>query len=623
MKSKNKYISSTAEKNVLISRRSLLLTIGKAGIFVVIASRLAYLQLYKHSNYKSLSDDNRITHRLLEPSRGLIYDINGTPIALNIESYRASIILEEISDINITLRSLNDILPEKKINLNETIKKINKSKKFVPIQVVDDLSWDQFSKLNSNIYRLEGIIPSVGYKRYYPNKESLAHLVGYVADISKEEIYSNPFYKLNHAKSGKIGIEKSFDKYLRGKLGSKGVEINAYGREVRELTRIEGEVGKNIQLTIDSELQEFCFKQLKDISGSISITDIETGGYAALATSPSFDPNKFYSGFNQEEWNKLLNDKHKPLINKTISSYYPPGSTIKPLVALAGLESGIDPTDIFFCNGKHEIIDTSLESGIKTFHCWKKGGHGKVNMTHAIKVSCDVYFYQMARKIGINKIAEVCRRFGLGEDVFDVFFEEKSGVVPDKKWKQETLGKSWLIGETLVSAIGQSYFLTTSAQLSLAIAQLVNGGRKLKPSIIYQEPSKDTKFPKILASQPHLDIIKKALIKATNTQGGTSYRSRLTGENKMAGKTGTSQVRRISKKEREEGLIKNKDLPWNKRDHALFVGYGPVNKARYALSIIVEHGGSGSGTAAPIASKVFKYLFKEKLFIKRKDLKDV
>ena len=623
MKSKDKYISSTAEKDFLISRRSLLLTISKTGVFAIIIGRLTYLQLYEHSKYKSLSDDNRITHRLLEPSRGIIYDINGKPIALNIESYHASIILEEVLDINKALKSLNNILPEKKINLDKIIKKINKSKRFVPVQVIDDLNWNQFARLNSNIYRLEGVIPSVGYKRYYPYKKSLAHLVGYVADISEDESFSNPFYKLNHAKSGKVGIEKSFDKYLRGKLGSKGVEINAYGREIRELTRIEGEIGKNIQLTIDSELQDFCFNQLKNISGSITIIDIETGGYAALATSPAFDPNKFYSGFKQKEWDELLNNKYKPLINKTISSYYPPGSTIKPLVALAGLENGINPTDTFFCNGKHEIKDTSLESGIKTFHCWKKNGHGNVNMTKAIKVSCDVYFYQMARKVGINRIAEVCRRFGLGKNVFDIFFEEQSGVVPDKKWKQETLGKKWLIGETLVSAIGQSYFLTTPAQLSLAIAQLVNGGKQLSPSIIYQKNSKNVKLTKILAANNHLDIIKKALIDATNSPGGTSYRSRLTGKNKMAGKTGTSQVRRISNKEREEGLIKNKDLPWNKRDHALFVGYGPIDNPRYALSIIIEHGGSGSGAAAPIASKVFNYLFREKLLNKGKEIKDV
>ncbi len=620
---KKKYISKSSSSEKQISRRTLILSIGVSGIFALMTSRLGYLQLYKHNDYKSLSDENRITHRLIKPSRGIIYNSQAIPIAKNIESYEASIILEETSNIYQALESLDNALPEKKINIKETILKISKSKKFVPVQVVDNLTWDEFARLNSNLYRLKGVFPSVGYKRFYPERNSHAHLIGYISDITKEEYFSNPFSKLNNAKSGKIGIEKSLDNKLRGKLGTKSVEINAYGREIRELKVREGERGKNVQLTIDSDVQNFCYNQLKGLSGSISVVDVNTGNFIALSSAPSFDPNKFSNGISTKDWNKLIENKYKPLINKSLSSFYPPGSTIKPLVALAALESGIDPNESFHCDGKHEIQDTSLESGIKTFHCWKKKGHGNVNMNEAIKVSCDVYFYHIARKVGINKIAEVCKRFGLGNNVFDLFYEEQPGIVPDKKWKRSTLGKDWLIGETLVSAIGQSYFLSTSPQLSLVFAQIVNGGKMIKPNIVYKNEEKPIRLPKLLAAQSHLKILKRALDESTNSPGGTSYRSRLLGEKKMAGKTGTSQVRAITEKEREDGIIKNQDLPWNKRDHGLYVGFGPVDRPKYAVSVIIEHGGSGSKSAAPIASKVFKFLFRKKMNMQRKMITNV
>ena len=298
---KKKYISKSENTDTNISRRTLLLSIGVSGVFALMTSRLAYLQLYRHKDYKSLSDENRITHRLIQPSRGVIFDTQGKAIAKNIESYHASIILEEVADINKALASLNQVLPEKKIDINKTIKKIKKSKKFVPVQIIDNLSWDEFAKLNSNLYQLKGVFPAMGYKRFYPQKESHAHLLGYISDISKEEYKDNPFSKLNNAKSGKIGIEKSLDKELRGRLGSKSIEINAFGREIRELKRIEGEVGQNIQLTIDSDVQNFCFDLLKGLSGSVSVMDINTGNYIALASAPSFDPNKFSDGISSSD----------------------------------------------------------------------------------------------------------------------------------------------------------------------------------------------------------------------------------------------------------------------------------------------------------------------------------
>ena len=627
MRQKNKeFIFHKYDTDHLINRRAALLTLGKGSIFAILASRLAYLQIIENDNYTSLADDNRITHRLLEPQRGFIFDISGKPIATNKENYQAAIILEETVNINDALNAFNHILPNAKLDVPKTVKRIKKSKKFVPIKLMDDLSWEDFARLNSNIHKLKGVYPVVGFKRYYPKSESHAHLVGYVSAINEEEAYKNPFAKLNNAKSGKIGIERSHDKSLRGILGNKSIEVNAAGREIREIKRVESKKGENIQLTIDSEIQEFCYKQLEGVSGSISVINVNTGEYLALVSSPSYDPNLFSTGLDKEKWLELTTDKFKPLINKTISNNYPPGSTIKPLVAIAALESGINPNEKLYCNGQHEIGDKSLESGVKIFHCWKKKGHGNVDMNEAIKVSCDVYFYQISRKIGINKISEICNRFGLGKEVFEIFYEETKGVVPNKAWKKEILGEPWMVGETLSAGIGQGYFLTSSAQLSLALAQIVNGGKKLSPSILAHQNDLNSKIKydsRIIANLNHLEIVKQSLIDATNTVGGTSYRSRIIGDLKMGGKTGTSQVRVISKEEREEGIIKNKDLPWEERDHGLFIGYGPVDKPLYALSIIIEHGGSGSGAAAPLAKEIFEYIFKNKMNIKRKKLINV
>ena len=627
MREKNKeFIFHKYDTDQLINRRAALLTLGKGTIFAILASRLAYLQIIENDNYSSLSDDNRITHRLLEPERGFIFDISGRPIATNKENYQAAIILEETVNINDALNAFNHVLPGAKLNIPETIKRIKKSKKFVPIKLIDDLSWEDFAKLNSNIHKLKGVYPVVGFKRHYPKAESHAHLVGYVSSIDESEVYSNPFAKLNNAKSGKIGVERSLDELLRGILGNKSIEINAVGREIREIQRVESKKGESIQLTIDSEIQDFCYSQLEGVSGSISVINVNTGEYLALVSSPSYDPNLFSTGLDNKKWSELTSDKFKPLINKTISNNYPPGSTIKPLVAIAALESGIDPNKKMHCNGKYEIDDKSLESGVKIFHCWKKKGHGNVDMTEAIKVSCDVYFYKIAREIGINKIAEVCKRFGLGKEVFDIFYEEVKGVVPNKTWKKEMLGESWMVGETLSAGIGQGYFLTSSAQLSLALAQIVNGGKKLLPSIIVGKDKANSKISydsSIIANLNYLEIVKQSLFEATNMAGGTSYGSRVVGDLKMGGKTGTSQVRAISAKEREVGIIKNKDLPWEKRDHGLFIGYGPTENPLYALSIIIEHGGSGSRAAAPLAKKIFEYIFKNKMSINRKKILNV
>ena len=478
MKKSGKFIFQKYDTENLINRRAALVTIAKAGVFSVLVGRLAYLQIAENSNYKKLSDKNRITHRFLEPERGIIFDLQGRPMAINKQKYEIIIIKEETRDVEKSLVNLKSLLPHANIDIEKILKEVNSRKKFIPVGIIDDLTWEDFSKINVNIHKLEGIYPQIGFKRYYTQGESHSHLIGYVSPISKNEEESNPLSKLSTAKAGKIGVEKAKDAILRGKLGNKNIEVNASGREIRELDRVNSVQGNYIQLTIDSELQKFCYERLKGLSGSVSVINVKNGEFYALASSPSYDPNIFSKSISNETWENLLSDKYKPLINKSISNQYPPGSTIKPFVALAALESGVSHKETFFCDGKHLIEDTSLESGYKTFHCWKKEGHGNVDMTKAIKVSCDVYFYQIARRIGINKIAEVCKRYGLGEKVFKSLYEEKSGVVPNKQWKLENLGSRWMVGETLSAGIGQGYFLTTAAQLSLALAQLINNGNE-------------------------------------------------------------------------------------------------------------------------------------------------
>ena len=623
MKKSDKFIFQKYDTENLINRRAALVTIAKAGVFSLLVGRLAYLQIAENNTYKKLSDKNRITHRFLEPERGIIYDLQGRPMAVNKQKYEIVIIKEESKDVKRSLTNLQSLLPNTNIDIEKILQEISSRKKFIPIGVTDDLTWEDFSKINVNIHKLDGIYPQIGFKRYYTQGESHSHLIGYVSQISKNEEELNPLSKLNTAKVGKIGIEKAKDETLRGKLGNKNIEVNASGREIRELDRVNSIQGNYVQLTIDSELQNFCYERLKGLSGSVAVINVKNGEFYALTSSPSYDPNIFSKPISNKTWQNLLSDKYKPLINKSISNLYPPGSTIKPFVALAALESGVYHKEKFFCDGKHQIEDSSLESGYKTFHCWKREGHGNVDITEAIKVSCDVYFYQIARRIGINKIAEVCKRYGLGQKIFKSLYEEKRGIVPNKQWKLENLGSRWMVGETLSAGIGQGYFLTTAAQLSFSLAQLINNGVKLTPKLIYENEIPNVYKEQIIADPKYLKIIKNALDEATNAPGGTSYSSRISGKYKMAGKTGTSQVRAITIKEREEGLIKNKDLPWEKRDHGLFIGYGPTIEPKYAVSVIIEHGGSGSGSAAPIASDIFKYLFDKKLNLKRNEIFNV
>ena len=509
------------------------------------------------------------------------------------------------------------------------IKKIKKRKPWEPVIVSDNLTWSEFSKLNLFLHEVQGIKPVVALARKYSEDGSSSHIVGYVADISVKDLENSELLReinIPGLKTGKNGLEKLLNDSILGKPGVQRFEVNAYGKRIKELELVGGSSGENFRTTLDQEVQKFTLDLLKDKSGSVCVMDIYTGDIVSLVSSPTFNPNKFVHGMSHDDWQKLIKDEKKPLINKPMAGLYPPGSTIKPIVALSALENDvISPKLVVECRGSIELYG-------QTYHCWKEKGHGFMNLRNAIKQSCDVYFYETARRLGVDRLSVTAKEFGLGKKVLGLFEEERSGVVPNTKWKLKNIGKGWVLGETLISGIGQGYFQTTPIQLCLMMAQLANGGYEIKPRIIddeyelqeiitawrYKFTQQDENITfgdneeehvflkKLYRNQENIKFVLDALYGATNEPMGTSYRSRLTKpEYTYAGKTGTSQTRTITPEERELKL-KQKDLPYKKRDHALFTAFAPYKKPRYAISIVIEHGGAGSSGAAPIAKKVIQ-----------------
>ena len=459
----------------------------------------------------------------------------------------------------------------------------------------------------------------VSVARKYLNDNSSSHIIGYVSDVSVKDLENSNFIKSVNTpglKVGKNGLEKFLNNLIIGSPGLQRFEVNASGKRIKELKLVKGSPGKDFIITIDQEVQTFASKAMENKSGSVCVMDIYTGEIICITSNPTYDPNKFVHGISNNDWKELLNNSYKPLINKPLAGLYPPGSTIKPIVALSALENDvISPKFIFECKGSTELYG-------QTYHCWKKKGHGFMNLRSAIKQSCDIYFYEVARRLGIDRLSDTAKKFGLGKKVFNSFNEERSGVVPNTKWKQEKLGKNWFLGETLISGIGQGYFQSTPIQLCLMMAQLANGGYKIQPRLIddkyalqetinawrdkfYFKNNKES-LEKLYRNKENIKFVLDALYGATNEPMGTSYRSRLTKPNYIyAGKTGTSQIRTITAEERKLNL-KNKDFPYEMRDHSLFTGFAPYKNPRYAISVVIEHGGAGSTGAAPIAKKVIK-----------------
>ncbi len=601
--------SDNVKKLNSINRRMFIVGSLKFFIMIGIVSRLFFLQVKENKKYLTLSDKNRIREWKLAPVRGEFHDYFGNVIAGNFEAYQLHVIPEQVEDFRYVIYRLKDLLELTDKEFNKVLKKKNQIKPWETLIVSDNLSWQKFSKINNHLYDLNGVKPVISISRNYPFKENFTHLIGYVSQANQDDIESAQVIKKNFVpglKVGKIGLEKTFEEKLIGTNDIERYEVNAYGRRISQLEYQKGEKGKTLKLTIDTEIQKLANKLLKDKAGSICVMDIYSGAVIAMHSSPSFDPNLFVFGISQDDWQLIRNDPMKPLVNKTLQGNYSPGSTIKPIVALSALENGIINTNFTVrCTGKTEMYD-------QTYHCWKKKGHGYVSLRNAMKQSCDTYFYEIARKLGVDKLSETAKKFGLGEKVFgDLFDIEKKGLIPNTQWKKDALGKGWLLGETIITGIGQGYIQTTPIQLCLMTAQIANGGYKIYPHIVVDDKIKDQpidKFTPLCKNSKHIKIVQDAIFGSTNEVMGTSYRSRIDNPKyQFAGKTGTAQVKKITEEERELDL-KTFEIPYEQRDHALYIAFGPYKNPRYALSIIVEHGGNGSTTAAPMATKLFKLI---------------
>ena len=612
--------SSGIRKTDVINRRMFVIGAAKLIVFSGIVARLFSLQINDNKKYLTLSDKNRIREWKLPPTRGEIVDYFGNIIAGNLKVYQLHIIPEQVENFNYLLSRLKTLLGLTDKKIAKIIKSKNQKKPWESIIVSENLSWVQFLKINNYMHDLVGVKPVMTISRNYPFSEIYTHVLGYVSQPNENDILENETIQerfVTGMKVGKLGLEKRLENYLIGTNDIQRYEVNAYGKRINQLEHQRGQHGSKIRLTVDTEIQKLSAKLLANKAGSISVMDIYTGDVLAMYSSPSYDPNLFLFGIGNDDWQLIRNNSLKPLINKTLSGLYSPGSTIKPIVALSALENKtVNESFKVRCTGKTELYG-------QTFHCWKEKGHGLVNLKDAMKQSCDTYFYEIARILGVDKLKITAEKFGLGKKVLGKYFEnEKQGLFPNTIWKKNNLGKGWVLGETLITGIGQGYTQTTPLQLCLMTAQIANGGYKISPKIIvnnkplnFLEAKKNMELRssidpnlQLIRDKKNLEIVQKAMFSSTNEIRGTSYRSRIDDPKyQFAGKTGTAQVKRISKRERELDL-KIEQIPYNDRDHALYVAYGPYVNPRYAISIIVEHGGSGSKAAAPMAKELFKLI---------------
>jgi penicillin-binding protein 2 len=588
------------------TRRSLFVAGSQAALLSVLAGRMYYLQVLESDRYLTLAEDNRINLRLLPPPRGRIVDRFGLLLATNQQNFRAVLVKEQARDVEGTLAKLGRVIQLTEDDIQRVLKQVKRKRAFVPVTVRENLAWEEVAKVEVNGPELPGVWIEVGATRLYPYGAPMSQVLGYVSAVSEAELTGDPLLELPGFRIGKNGIEKKYDLALRGSAGNSQVEVNAYGRVIRELKREEGNPGHELVLTIDGGLQSYTHQRLmSERSAAAVVLDVRNGDVLALSSVPSFDPNAFSLGISGKAWQDLLNDPLHPLTNKAISGTFAPGSTFKMIVALAAMEAGIGAGHRVTCGGY-------ITLGRRRFHCWKRYGHGTLDMYGGIQKSCDLYFYDLAQRLGFDAIGKMARRFGLGAEVGIDLPNERPGVIPSADWKLANIGERWQGGETLVNAIGQGFVLTTPLQLATMAARIASGGKAVKPRLtrgiraeVGGEPPPEPEFESLEIPERHMKVIHKAMDLVSNHPRGTAYGARIEEEGwELAGKTGTSQVRRISLAERAAGVTKNEQLPWRRRDHALFVAYAPVHKPRYACAVVVEHGGGGSKYAAPIARDI-------------------
>lgn len=596
------------ERHRLFTRRTLILGAVQAGLFGALAARMYYLQVTEGARFATLADDNRIKTQLVAPPRGLIFDRFGEKLAINEQNFRLELVPEQTGNVDDMLKKLSAFIRLEEPSLRRIRRDLSRKRPFMPVLIADDLNWEQAAAIQTRLPELPGISIDVGQVRHYPHGKSTAHVLGYVAAVSENDLKADtdPLLSVPGVQIGKTGIEKLLDKDMRGQAGTLDVEVNAHGRIMRKIAQREGVTGSAVTLTLDSQLQNYVQQRLRtERSATCVVMDVHTGAIYAFSSHPTFDGNEFSRGITQASYDTLINDETTPLTNKVSAGLYAPGSTFKMVVALAALEAGL-------VDGAHQVTCYgAIQLGNHRFHCWKRGGHGTLNLVGGLRESCDVYYYDLASKVGIDGIAAMARRLGLGTVTGLDLPGERAGLVPDRIWKERTRGERWQGGETLVVSIGQGYMLTTPLQLAVMTARLVNGGYGVVPHLVKEvsgaagTKQEQTEWPSLGLSDRNLRQIIFGMNSVCNDRKGTAFGARITEKGKeMGGKTGTSQVRRITMAERAAGIVRNEDRPWKHRDHALFVGYAPAHAPRYAVAVVVEHGGGGSKAAAPIARDV-------------------
>jgi penicillin-binding protein 2 len=589
-----------------ITRRGLMLLGLQAGVVGALGWRMRDLQIIQNAHYRTLAEENRINIRLIPPARGIITDRNGLLMAGNRQNYRVVIVREQAGDPEAVLTRLATIIPLPPEVHERVLREMGMRSAFVPVVVTEHLTWDDVVRVAANTPVLPGVIPEVGLSRTYPEGGATAHVVGYVGPVSESDLAKletpDPLLQIPRFQIGKTGVEQKLEAELRGRAGTLRIEVSAGGRVMRELDRVEGTPGQDVELAVDLKLQAYAMRRMVGQSAAAVVIDVATGDLVALASAPGFDPNSFVFGIRSGEWSALLGDEYRPMSNKTITGTYPPGSTFKMVMALAALDAGlVRPGDGVGCPGFTWL-------GNRRFHCWKKGGHGRVDLRRSLAQSCDCYYYEMGRRLGPDRISAMAKKLGLGIAHDLPMPAVSTGNMPDAAWKKAKRGESWTTGDSFNYGIGQGFTLASPLQLAVYTARIASG-TALKPRLVRAvggvplpiEPAAPLEI-----RPEHLRTVRDGMFAVSNE--GTAYRSRIADPAMlMAGKTGTSQVRIITAAERAAGVTKNEQLPWNRRDHALFVAYAPYDNPRFAISLIVEHGGGGSAAAAPIARDILLF----------------
>jgi len=596
----------TEESARVIGRRTAILGGLQLALAGALVLRMRSLQLGQADEFRLLAEENRINIRLLPPARGLIQDRNGALLAGNVQNYRIVMVREDAGDPRAALQRLAELIPLSHDEIERAIRDIMRHRPFVPVTITDRLSWEEVARVAANAPALPGITPEVGLSRHYPFGAEFAHAVGYVGPVSEADLAARespePLLMIPRFQIGKVGVERELEETLRGSAGHRRVEVNAVGREMRELGRNEGEAGRSLQLTLDRKLQAFSLARIEgQNSASAVVMEVQTGNVLAMVTNPSFDPNLFVRGISITDFNALRENPYRPMSNKAVQGAYPPGSTFKMVTALAAYEAGLaSPEERIFCPGH-------LDAAGRRFHCWNRSGHGRVNLVQALSESCDVYFYELAQRAGIDRINAMSAKLGLGIRYDLPVSALSTGLNPSREWKRDRRGAEWVIGDTINASIGQGFVLSTPLQLAVMTARLATN-RAVLPRLVQAVDGVDVPVPAfepLGLPQSAMNLIRRGMWECSNHSRGTAFSSRIVETSlRMAGKTGTSQVFSITAAERASGVRRQDQLPWNRRDHALFVAFAPDTDPRYAISVVVEHGGGGSSVAAPIARDI-------------------